>query len=347
MQIRIVLSHPASCLFGEVREAIIATELVRLGHEVQIFRVDVLAGLRSETYDGAVTVTYFPADDPAAAPHAMTSAALLAALGDQAPDVLIVKGLGYDIVPAMLDRLAPGRTRIGYILGGLAADPALTRADFVLAESEAQIREVRGLLGQPLPCRRLPKHIDWATADRLHAVRQAGAAAEFDIVNVGEFEPRKNQIALCPAFGRYRVALVGTGETRGMVAAASEGHPDVRLFGALPNDATLGVIARSRLMVHASLWEGVPRAVIEALACGTPVVAHGFAIQERFEGTVAVTLVAAEEALLPAAEALLADPALLAALGAEGRAYARERHGPHRLPEAARQIIALAGLRGP
>lgn len=347
MQIRFVLSHPASSLFGEVREAIIAAELVRLGHAVRIFRVDVHAGVRSETYGDRVEVTYFPADDPRATPHAMTSGALLAALADQPPDLLLVKGLGYDIVPAMLDRLAPGRTRIGYVLGGLAADPALARADFVLAESEAQIREVREALGRPLPCRRLAKYIDWKTADRLHAERQAGAAVEFDIVNVGEFEARKNQIALQPLFGHHRVALVGTGKELAAVAAAGEGQPGLRLFGPLSNAETLAVVARSRLMVHASLWEGVPRAVIEALACGVPAVAHGFAIQDRFEGTAAVTLAPTEAALLPMAEALLADPARLAALGTEARAYARERHGPHRLADAARHILALARLAGP
>jgi glycosyltransferase involved in cell wall biosynthesis len=344
MQIRIVLSHPASYLFGEIREAVLGIELIRLGHDVQIFRIHDRTELMTENFGDAVSITYFPADDPTALPHAMVSAALLAKLGDQPPDLLLIKGVDYDVVPAILGQMAPGRTRIGYILGGVAIDPVLARADFVLAESEAQIREVRQMLGRPLPCRRLPKYIDWATVDRLHAARQAGAAVDFDIVNVGEFDQRKNQIALRPVFSRYRVALVGTGETVAAVAVAAEGHPAVRLFGALSNAEALGVMIRSRLMVHASLWEGVPRVVIEALACGIPAVAHGFAIQERFEGIGAVELVAAEDDLLPAAEALLADPARLAALGAEARAYARERHGPHRLAEAARQIVALASL---
>lgn len=344
MQIRIILSHPADRLFGEVREAIIGAELARLGHDVLIFRIHAGAEPKSEIFNDAVRVVYFPADDPTASPHAMTSAALLAALADPIPELLLIKGLGYDIVAAILDRIAPDRTRIGYILGGLAVDPALAKADFVLAESETQIHDIRQALDRPLACRRLAKYIDWDTADRLRAARQAGAAVEFDIVNVGEFEPRKNQIALRPLFGRHRVALVGTGETQAEVAAAGEGHPGLRLFGPLPNAETLAVMARSRLMVHASLWEGVPRAVIEALACGIPAVAHGFAIQERFEGTDAVTLVAQEADLLPTAEALLADPARLAALGAEGRAYAWERHGPHRLADAARHVVALAGL---
>jgi glycosyltransferase involved in cell wall biosynthesis len=237
----------------------------------------------------------------------------------------------------------PGQARIGFILGGLAVDLALARADFVLTESECQVQEIRQTLERPLPLWTLPKYLDWDIADRLYAARRAGAGAEFDIVNVGEFESRKNQIALRPFFGRYRVAMVGTGETAAAVAAAAAGHAGVHLFGPLPNAEALGVMARARLMVHASLWEGVPRAVFEALACGTPVVAHDFAIQERFAGTTAVRLVA-QDALVPAAEALLADPARLDAMAEAGRIYARARHGPHRLAEAARQILSLASV---
>jgi glycosyltransferase involved in cell wall biosynthesis len=340
MKIRIILSHPASYLFGEVREAVVALDLARLGHDVRIFRVHDRPAPKHEVFRDTVPVTYFPADDPAATPHNMVSSALLDALHNDQPDTVLFKGLGYDIVSRVLEREPPGWIRTGFILGGTAVDPALARADFVFAESHGQIAEIHRALERPLPCCVLAKYIDWNIADQLYAERQS-TAPEFDIVNVGTFEPRKNQIALRAFFGRHRVALVGSGEMQTAVAEAAAGYSNVHLLGALPNAATLGVVARSRLMVHASLWEGVPRAVFEALACGTPVVAHGFAIQEKFEDTRAVRLVGQDE-LVPTVEALLADTPLLTAMAADGRAFARDLHGPQRLAEAARHILAMA-----
>lgn len=342
MKIRIVLSHPASQLYGEVREAVIAQALVQQGHDVQVYRVHAAPQEKRDRFGNCVTVRYFPADASNVGAHQTVSGKLVEALLEDRPDAILFKGLGYDIVEHALDRLGSYQPRIGFILGGSAVDPSLARADFVMAESEGQIAQIRAAVSSPLPCTILPKYIDWTTADRLYAERQRPDWPTHDIVNVGSFEPRKNQMALRSFFGRYRVALIGSGETHAVVAEAAAGHPDVRLFGALPNAAALGVVAQSRLMVHVSLWEGVPRAAFESLACGTPVVAHRFAIQDTFEGTRAVRLVSAEE-LAPTVEALLADPPLLSAMSEEGRAYALQRHGPERLAEAVKQILVMAG----
>lgn len=342
MKLRFILSHPSTRLYGEVREAVIAHHLVQLGHDAEVWRIHAQPDPRRERYADSVPIAFFPADDPAAKPHRTVSAPLLQAILDDPPDVLLFKGLGYDIVSRVLDRLLPGQPRIGFILGGTALDPALARADFVLAESERQARDIHRSRGTQLPCVTLAKHIDWPEADRLHAARLASPAPAFDIVNLGSFEPRKNQIALRGLFGRYRLALVGSGETHRAVAAAAHGHADVHVLGALPNADALRVVASARLMVHASLWEGVPRAICESLACGTPVLAHAAAIQGEFHGTAGVRLVGPED-LLRVAEELLADPPLLAAMAEDGRRYAREHHGPERLAEAAGHILTMAG----
>ena len=342
MKIRFILSHPGSQLFGEVREAMIARDLAQHGHDAQIYRIQARADEKQDWFRDSVPVRYFPADDVSVGPHRTVSGALREAVLADPPDIVVFKGLGYDVVSHVLESIPQGAARIGFILGGSAVDPQLSRADFVLAESEGQISQIRTAVSRPLPCTTLAKYIDWETADRVHAERQAAGVARHDIVNVGSFEPRKNQMALQAFFGRYRVAFVGAGEMLAPVTEAASGHADVTLFGAKTNAETLGIVAHSRLMVHASVWEGVPRAVFESLACGTPVVAHGFAIQEKFDGTSAVRLVAEGELVLTA-ETLLGNPSLLAAMGEEGRIFARERHGPHRLAEAAGRILGMAG----
>ncbi|MFC7474976.1 glycosyltransferase [Dankookia sp. GCM10030260] len=343
MKIRFIISHPTSYLFGEVRQAIIADELMRLGHDAAIYRYHNRPDVKCERFDNRVPITYFPTDDPGALPHRTVSSVLVERIQADSPDLLIFKGLGYDVIAHVLNQISVGTMRVGLILGGMAVDPMLARADFVLTESQGQIDAIHKALGRPLPCRTLAKYLDWDLADRLYAARRAGAVPDFDIVNVGSFEPRKNQIALKAFFGRYRIAMVGDGECLNAVKQAAVGMPDIHLLGGLPNDATLEIIGRSRLMVHASLWEGVPRAIYESLACGTPVVAHGFAIQERYEGTRAVRLVNTDE-LVPTTEALLADPVFLAEMAEEGRAYAKERNGAHHLLEAAEHILTMASV---
>jgi len=230
-------------------------------------------------------------------------------------------------------------------LGGVAVDPMLPCADFVLVESQDQIEKIQCALGRSIQIKRMAKYLDWDTADRLYTARQAHLASDFDIVNVGSFEPRKNQIALRPFFGRFRTAMVGDGECRATVAEAATGYPNVHLLGAMPNEKALEVLARARLMVHTSLWEGVPRVIFESLACGTPVVAHGFAIQDRLEDAHAVRLVDREE-LVSAVMEMLADPVLLTSLTKESRRYAREHHGPERLAQAADDILRLGARPG-
>src|SRR5690242_9370685 len=122
MKICFVLSHPSSYLYGEVREAMVAADLARLGHAVSILRAHHPQVRQTELFQGLVPVSYFPTDDPEAAPHAAVSAALLAAVREEAPDLLLLKGLGYDIVTQVLQQVPPGAARIGFVLGGLAVD---------------------------------------------------------------------------------------------------------------------------------------------------------------------------------------------------------------------------------
>jgi glycosyltransferase involved in cell wall biosynthesis len=127
------------------------------------------------------------------------------------------------------------------------------------------------------------------------------------------------------------------------VLALAAGHPGVWAAGHLDQPAALGVMAQSWLMAHCSTWEGLPRVILESLACGTPVVAHDFAIQADF-ATPAVRLVPAE-ALEATVRGLLADRPALLELGEEARRHALERHGPGLLAAAAAGLLAMAAAR--
>jgi glycosyltransferase involved in cell wall biosynthesis len=70
----------------------------------------------------------------------------------------------------------------------------------------------------------------------------------------------------------FELVLIGDGPLR--PAVERRAGPGMRLAGSLPREAVLGWMLRSRALVFPSvLYEGQPMAVLEALACGLPVLA--------------------------------------------------------------------------
>lgn len=88
------------------------------------------------------------------------------------------------------------------------------------------------------------------------------------VVSVARLDPQKNPGALVRAINTIpeaELVLVGEGELRKQL----EGHPRVHLLG-IRHDIP-EILAASDIFALASNWEGLPLAVIEALAAGLPV----------------------------------------------------------------------------
>jgi glycosyltransferase involved in cell wall biosynthesis len=99
------------------------------------------------------------------------------------------------------------------------------------------------------------------------------------IVSVGRLSPEKDHLTLLramtllPAQRRWRLAIVGDGQERTALEAF------VRRHGLAERVVFTGEVAdpfafmmRARVAVCSSIYEGLGNAIIEALACGTPVV---------------------------------------------------------------------------
>jgi glycosyltransferase involved in cell wall biosynthesis len=339
VKIFVLLCHASSKLHGEIREGIIAKSLCRLGHDARIFRMFGGHVAKSEMFDGIVPVTYYPSENPKDDIHLQISTLLCESICSERPDVVLLKGMDYHLSEFLIRRLDLSHTKIGFIVGGINVHPVLQHADFVLTESQRQSREVREFLSRPVPVEPLSKYVNWELADQLYA--NSTDPKRFGIVNVGFFDEGKNQIQLKLFFGKYRIAMIGHGPMLASVQQAAKGCEDVTFFGDMANDEALRIISQSRLMVHTSLWEGVPRAIIESLTCGTPVVAFDFAIQGDFGQTRAVRLVSRED-LEPTVRKLLDDVPGLDELSREARRFALETHGAQKLEEAAQQILRFA-----
>ncbi len=99
------------------------------------------------------------------------------------------------------------------------------------------------------------------------------------VVCVGRLSPEKDQrtliraMGLLPAARPWRLAIIGEGPERAALEALARslGLADRIVFTGAVADP-FAFMMRARLAVCASVYEGLGNAVIEALACGTPVV---------------------------------------------------------------------------
>ncbi len=118
----------------------------------------------------------------------------------------------------------------------------------------------------------------------LEAVRHKYGLPESFVLYVGTIEPRKNLVRLFEAFQMVRrqgcrssvLALVGNRgwSDAGILASVERlGLKDaVRVLGHAPIDDVVALYNLAELLVLPSLYEGFGLPVIEAMACGTPVV---------------------------------------------------------------------------
>lgn len=165
------------------------------------------------------------------------------------------------------------------------------RADLVTAVSAGVGRELESRLGLPPARVRVVYNpiVDDALAARAAepvehpwlaaAGERAGAAPVPVIVAAGRLVEIKDYPTLLAAFARIRAArparliVLGEGPLRGALEARARAAGlagDVAFVGFDRNP--LRYLARARLLLHASRAEGLPGALIQAMACGTPVV---------------------------------------------------------------------------
>ena len=155
--------------------------------------------------------------------------------------VSLVSHAAFDAFPSALRRLRPGAFRV--IPNGVD----LERVDATLAKVEA------------------------ASADR------AVVRPRFELINVGKFTEQKGHEFLLDVVRRLPeigLTLVGDGALRPTIerTVQEEGLADrVRFTGLVPRETVYAELLAADLFVSPALWEGLPIAVLEAMALGRPV----------------------------------------------------------------------------
>jgi glycosyltransferase involved in cell wall biosynthesis len=102
----------------------------------------------------------------------------------------------------------------------------------------------------------------------------------FTVASVGRLIDIKNPLSIVHAFRNSddhtsRLVFIGEGHLRDALAAEVEAHgleERVELTGLVPRDQVFERLSKADVVVSASRGEGLPVAIIEAMACGCPVI---------------------------------------------------------------------------
>ncbi|MGD8393962.1 MAG: glycosyltransferase family 1 protein [Candidatus Eiseniibacteriota bacterium] len=263
----------------------------------------------------------------------------------------------HDLVPFVLPGTMHWRNRA---IHHLLLSRSIRAADTIVASSRATLaaiaRYVPGARG-----RREVVHLGAGPAfgprDRAAARRQVsrelGLESPF-LLTVGTLEPRKNLVAVVRAFARlagripHTLAIVGpVGWKSAAFLREVEGHPArhrIRLLGYVDDALLPEVYAAADLFLFASLYEGFGLPVVEAMACGTPVVASDRSSIPEVVGEAGLTVdPEAPEAIAAAVARLVTDGGLretLIARGYERAAHLTWRRAAERMHEVFAATVA-------
>jgi glycosyltransferase involved in cell wall biosynthesis len=224
----------------------------------------------------------------------------------------------------------------------------------VLAVSETAAGQIRRLLRLPA-CRVLTLYqgiddrffqpADLAEAARL---REAHGLHKY-LLFVGVLAPQKNLeglIQACAALDQPELELAIVGREYGpyfrevvrpLISRLGMEHR-VAMLGTVPSEALPGLYAGAKALIYPSFAEGFGLPPLEAMACGTPVVASDRPSLPEVLGDAALLVDPSEPfAIAEGIERILTDPALADELRRRGR----ERAGRFRWSTAAARALEI------
>jgi glycosyltransferase involved in cell wall biosynthesis len=171
-----------------------------------------------------------------------------------------------------------------------------------------------------------PERFHVPTAEERAAARAFLGIEGRYLAFLGTLEPRKNLPALIRAWSRVPgapdlVLAGGRGWDTEIDAAAGQVPADhaLHLPGYLPLELLAGFLGEAELVVYPSLGEGFGLPVLEAMACGAPVLTTRVLAIPEIGGDAVAYTGTDEEAIAVDLTALLSDPARREELRAAGR----------------------------
>lgn len=264
----------------------LASGFKALGARVRLIVLDPDGPLRGSVTDGVEVVDLH-------VPRVRRAARrLIAELRGRPADLLIGSQTHLNLLLALIRPVLPRRTglvlREPNLLPADARDARqdrlvgwlLGRADLVVASSEAMRDHLVTTVASRSKVRVLPNPVD---VDSLRSAAHNGTPLGHvdGLVSVGRLTDQKGYEDLLDALGRVPgdrpLTVLGDGPLRPSLEdrvhrLGLSGR--VRFVGRIDERETLtATVARAALLVHPARYDGMPNAVLEALALGTPVLA--------------------------------------------------------------------------
>jgi Glycosyl transferases group 1 len=170
-------------------------------------------------------------------------------------------------------------------------------------------------------------------------------------VYVGQLVERKRVESLIRAIAEQPpeehavLEIIGDGPERGALEGlATELEAPVKFLGLMDHEQALERMSRASVYLHASLLEGHPKSVIEAMACGTPcIVADTPGLGSLVEnGVTGIRVPGEAETFAYALAGVLSDIGWRNQLGACASERARKKYGLDKVIELEREAHATA-----
>jgi glycosyltransferase involved in cell wall biosynthesis len=212
------------------------------------------------------------------------------------------------------------------------AMPTFVRAaTHIIAVSEQTKRDLMELYGTPaekitVVYEGIDAGFSPAGPDAVERVRGIYSPERPYLLMVGTLEPRKNHLTAVRALARLKAA----GRPHRLLIAGGQGwlfdeirrqidslglHDDVRFTGYVPDAELPALYSGAACLLLPSLYEGFGFPVLEAMACGTPVVCANVSSLPEIAGDAALLVPPMDDEALAAIVArVLADPELAAKL---------------------------------
>ncbi|HEY3062081.1 MAG TPA: glycosyltransferase family 1 protein [Chloroflexota bacterium] len=242
---------------------------------------------------------------------------------------------------------------------------SVRRADYIIADSENTRNDLVVLLGvHPNAVSVVPGGVEHRFVPVTDASALAEARARLGvgdnpfILAIGVIEPRKNLSLLMDAFGLLKRRQIGPPNLKLVLAggngwlvdgilehhAASPLHADMLLPGFIADELLPAVYSAAEVLAFPSLYEGFGLPILEAMACGTPVVAsRASCLPEVAEGAAIMVDPDDVEDLAGALERALTDADLRARLIERGHERAAEytwQRAAERLLDVYRLVVS-------
>jgi glycosyltransferase involved in cell wall biosynthesis len=223
---------------------------------------------------------------------------------------------------------------------------SVRRADYIIADSENTRNDLVVLLGvPPNSVSVVPGGVEERFAPVKDQALLAGARQRLGvgdapfILAIGVLEPRKNLTRLMDAFALLRQRNIGPPNLK-LVLAGGKGwlyddifdhharsplRSEMLLPGFVPDDLLPAAYSAAHVFAFPSLYEGFGLPILEAMACGTPVVAsRASCLPEVAEGASVMIDPDDVEDMAGALEQTVSDQALRQQLIEKGRQRAAE-----------------------